>query len=153
MKVADALTEFRDHLTNRRLDVDGLDASSAVDAMLGFYVDVRADDVNLDDDGDMLLFQWGIYDWGDGPSFQYDITRQLITESPHQGDDDAFWQLSLMLHFPAEPATRALGGGERWCSRPADTAAFRTFIGDGEVAAAVRGHRPMRVELRFGPAG
>jgi hypothetical protein len=35
--------------------------------MIEFYVDVRADDVRLDDDGDMFLFQWGTWDWGDGP--------------------------------------------------------------------------------------
>lgn len=26
----------------------------------------------------MLLFQWGTYDWGHGPHFEVDLTRELI---------------------------------------------------------------------------
>ena len=47
----------------------------------------------------MLLHQWGTYDWGEGPSFQFDITRQLISVA---GADDDMWQLSVTLHFRAE---------------------------------------------------
>jgi hypothetical protein len=47
----------------RGAQLSTLDAAFAVDAMIEFYVDVRADDVRLDDDGDMFLFQWGTWDW------------------------------------------------------------------------------------------
>ena len=46
--------------------------------MLAFYESMRFDDVDLAADGDMLLYQWGTYDWGRGASFEFDITRQLI---------------------------------------------------------------------------
>ena len=60
--------------------------------MLAFYGSVRFDDVDLAADGDMLLYQWGAYDWGEGESFEFDITRQLILGT---GEDEDIFQLSL----------------------------------------------------------
>jgi hypothetical protein len=37
--------------------------------MLAFYASDRAADC-AGVDGDMLLFQWGIFDWGSGPTVQ-----------------------------------------------------------------------------------
>ena len=50
--------------------------------------------------GDMLLFQYGVYDWGDdhGEHFSFDITRQLIIPN-----DDEPYQLNLTLVYPPEP--------------------------------------------------
>ena len=55
-------------------------------------------------DSDMLLYQWGAYDWGKGLYFELNITRQFI-ENDLQ-DDDAISQLSLTYKFEPTP--------ERW---------------------------------------
>ena len=44
--------------------IERLAAAEALELMAAFYRDVRAEDCDLDADGDMLLFQWGVYDWG-----------------------------------------------------------------------------------------
>ena len=36
----------------------------AIELMTAFSREVRADDCNMDADGDMLLFQWGLSDCG-----------------------------------------------------------------------------------------
>ena len=33
---------------------------------------------NRDEDADMLLFQYGVYDWGDGKNLEIDFVRQLL---------------------------------------------------------------------------
>jgi hypothetical protein len=55
----------------------------------------------------MLSFQWSSYGWGEGSSFEYNLTRQLIINSGVDRDDDAFWQLSLTLHFEPGSETDA----------------------------------------------
>jgi hypothetical protein len=78
--------------------------------------------------GDMLLFQWGTYDWhdGKGPSFQFELARQFVIAGfePDRADD-AIWQLRVTLHYAPSDATAAVGDGNRWCERMPDTSAFR----------------------------
>lgn len=158
MRAADGRRAFEELLAAREIDIRLLDAASAVEAMLDFYLDVRADDVNVHEDGDMLLFQWGI----DSGSFQYDITRQFISGAGC--DDDAFRQLSLTLHYDADARAEGIGTGNRWCRRPqsADSDTVRPAFGDIGVeafrdyiaaspATAYAGERPpRRVEISFG---
>jgi len=154
VRTADSRDAFEEFLASRRGSLDTIDASSALQLMIDFYIGVRADDVDLENGGDMLVFQWGTYDWGSGPSFQYDVTRQLISEGIDEDDtDDAFWQLSLTLHYVPTAETQAMGGGDHWCAGLDRVDEFRKFIRDSAATALARRAAPRRVELRFEPAG
>ena len=50
---------------------------------------------------DMLLFQYGVYDWGDekGEHANFDITRQFILRPDPEEDYENFYQLSLSLIY------------------------------------------------------
>jgi hypothetical protein len=73
----------------------------------------------------MLLFQWGTFDWGEGPRFELDITRQFIEDD--EQDDDAISQLCLTFRFEPTAERDALGDGNRWCDGLAEIAGFRQF--------------------------
>jgi hypothetical protein len=47
-----------------------------------------------DEDGDMLLFQYGTHDWGNGKFFELNVTRQFI-----KLNEDEPYQLSMTLFF------------------------------------------------------
>ncbi len=105
---------------------DGLDVDGLIEAMVGWYQDVRVvDAVGLDQDGDMVLFQFGVFDFGTGPSFQYDLTRQLVVPG---SADDGIWQLSATVHYPVSVSAEDLGRGSRWCPDPAEAAEFKRFL-------------------------
>jgi hypothetical protein len=60
MKAKKALKEFEQYL-RRAGDMDvPRNARVGIQKMAAFYKEVRADDVDLEADGDMLLFQWGV---------------------------------------------------------------------------------------------
>jgi hypothetical protein len=149
MRTNEAEAVFRRYLEQRGLVVSRLTAEEAADAAIGFFESERADDVEAET-GDMLLFQWGTYDWhdGNGPSFQLELARQFVLAgfAPDQADD-AMWQLRLTLHYPASEAADALGAGHKWCERVADTDAFRTFIRTTPVMAFAAATGADRVEL------
>ena len=69
MKSAKAKKLFVAHLTQAGEPLSQLSPAAGVAAMMTFYKSERADDCDIDSDGDMLLFQWGTYDWGDGEHF------------------------------------------------------------------------------------
>jgi hypothetical protein len=162
MRYADALAAFRQYLEAGGLTAEDLDAPSAVTAMLGFYATERASDVDMDPDADMILFQWGTFDWGSGPAFEYDITRQLCIEIDYDAlinsdddeeDDDeddlgeGIWQLHLTVYFRPDEENARLGSGERWLERPDGIGEFARWIAGLPATAYCASRRPLRTAL------
>ena len=152
MLSTDADDAFRALLAQRGLTVERLDAERATAAMSDFYALYRAIDVDGGEQGDMLLFQWGTYDWGRGPAFEYDITRQFIVEG-YEEPDAAIWQLSLTVRYEPDHRSAALEHGNRWCEHPAKLDAFSRFIENSDATNYARSEAPESVELRFEQAG
>ena len=75
-----------------------LTAEKLIDISVSLFHALKVENipVQYDPDCDMLLFQYGIYDWGGqfGRHFGFDITRQFITE-----DNDEPYQLSFSLIY------------------------------------------------------
>src|SRR5262245_31541706 len=80
--------------------------------------------------------QWGTYDWGEGESFEFDITRQLILGA---GEDENIFQLSLTFKFQPTVKLRQLGDGNRWCRSLEEVEEFRSFINSSPEMISV-GH-------------
>ena len=145
-----AQKELEKRIKQSGTPISSLTPAEGIRLMLDFYRDVRADGCQLEEDGDMLLFQWGTYDFGEGRSFQFNITRQFMLSEPEDEDDDAAMsQLSLTFHFTPSPQLDTLEGN-RWCSTPEDLADFEAFITGGEAHRAVATARPTNVTLDFG---
>jgi hypothetical protein len=140
--------EFASAVAASGLAIDTLDVNAAVRQVLDFYRTRRCAGCDLDADGDMLLFQWGVFDWGEGPSFQFDLTRQF-TAADADGDE-SMSQLSLTLHFAPSDDLRALGSGNQWCTSPDGADELEAFIFGSPAYAVVAGVPPERVELQWG---
>ncbi|HZS24691.1 MAG TPA: hypothetical protein VFA30_06840 [Gaiellaceae bacterium] len=67
------------------------------------------------DGGDMVLFQWGVYDWydGNGERFEIDFTRQFSILT-RRGDYDHMEQLHCTFQYEPTEELRALGAGDEW---------------------------------------
>lgn len=148
MQASEAKQTFLSMVADRKLALGEVTASTAMDLMLRFYAERRATDVvGLDEDGDMVLYEWGVFDWGDGPRFQFGLTRQFVLGG--EVGDDAISQLALVLHYEASAEATALGRGHRWCHSPAELDDFRTFVEMSSAAAFVSDRTPTRVELMY----
>lgn len=151
MKTETAKKEFENCLKKSGIQLSNLTPASGIQLMLDFYRNVRAEKCNLDEDGDMLLFQWGTYDWGKGPSFQCNITRQFIaTDCSSDPDDSVMSQLSLTFHFPPSEEFNRIESSNRWCNNPGDLMDFQSFIVSTESYRAVADKQPSRVTLDYG---
>ena len=151
MHSSEAQTRFESLLADRRLVLDELRVDDLVGAMRDFYADVRVEDVGTEEDGDMLLFQWGTSDWGSGRTFELDLTRQVITTEAV--DDDAIWQLHVTMHFSVTSESDQLGSGNRWCHDPSELEELRSFVDGADATKYARSHKPDRVEISFEQAG
>ena len=131
-----------------------LTPEQGVRLMLDFYRDVRADGCKFGENGDMLLFQWGTHDWGQGPSFQVNLTRQFIVDcTEDEDDDDALSQLSLTFHYSPSAQFDATGSSNRWCDTPDQLESFEAFIIGSKAYGAVRASPASKVVLHFQDGG
>jgi hypothetical protein len=84
-------------------DVFKLFSAQAVAATLPAYIE-----------HDACLFQWGVYDWGKGSHFEWDLVRQFVLNDS-DGDYDHMEQLHLTLLFDAQAELLAcLPAGNVW---------------------------------------
>jgi hypothetical protein len=145
MKVRTAKAAFLKRLAAAGTAVPELTLAAGVAAMLDFYAGERADGCDPDD-GDMLLFEWGVNDWGDGPAFEVGITRQFIDA----GGDGEPRQLALVFRYDPGLAPKGLKDGNTWCESPDELAAYRKAVGQSKAMRAVGDQTPAGAELRFG---
>jgi len=147
MKPSAARTRFLERLEGAGLSLEILTPTAGVEAMMAYFTEERADGCSIDGDRDSLLFQWGIADWGHGPAFEVDLTRQLIRTDTEEKE---IWQLRLVFYF--DPLV-GLSAGERnrWCWSLEALPEFREFVRSSPAMKAVAQHSPMSVELLYGP--
>lgn len=145
--------EFVRSFTEAGLAIDQLTAPQAVDAMLGFYRNHRAEDCLVDADGDMLLYQWGQSNLDGEDCFELDLTRQFIRGE--DADDKNIWQLSLTLKFSPIDKMRNFDSGNKWCPVPRPQAVdyFQRFIQESVAYQTVSNLQAIAVELNYSNAG
>jgi len=132
--------EFRKRIGD---PLDGFTAFKGIAAMIAFYSEQRAQGVVVEEDGDMLLFQWGTTPV-EPEEFYVNITRQFI-----HTDQDEPYQLSLSFYFPATTSLASLKSGNRWCQSPDGIAELSKFLASSPAIDAVGSALPKRVELGF----
>lgn len=123
-----------------------LSPADGIDLMLHFYQRERIEGCFVEQDGDMLLYQWGTYDWGEGEWFECNITRQLIKSA---GEDETIRQLLLTFKFKPTQELRNLGEGTRWCYSLDESEEFRNFIAQSAAFKEVTKVPLIEVRLDF----
>lgn len=151
MNPRDLDTEFLAFAEAAGVDLQNAAVQTGLECMLRFYAQLRADGCRLDEDGDMLLFQWGVYDWGAGAMFEVDLTRQVIL--PDEEGDDAIWQLHLTYLYKPTSKLSEVGEGNLWCHAPGDLEDFQDLVRASTAVAAVLGVTPDEIAVHFDCAG
>lgn len=117
MKSSEALSTLTGMLTAAGVNPaspSGTDLGRALTVFRDFSA-MPVEDVNKEEDGDMVLFQYGTYDWGSGEFFEVDLVRQLMPPGEDdEEDDDVIIQLHCTFRYRPTDSLRALGSFERW---------------------------------------
>jgi len=129
----------------QRLDAAPRTVGDCVDVFMRAYLEVAPTELLVEPDGDMLLFQWGTYDWGGGRWFEMDLTRQFIALDP----DAPIRQLRLTMYFHPNAQSDELRSGNRWCHDRADMPEFRTWVRESTIFRAFHAEHAQRVVLEL----
>lgn len=100
LSLKDIKAHYKSYIENWIKQNVKLTIDDFIEISIKLFEEVKASGVSVTEnlDNDMLLFQYGRYNWGNknGDHFSVDITRQFITET------EDFFQLSFKLIFEPE---------------------------------------------------
>lgn len=149
MKPSNSAEKLRRFLAARGFEQSRALAPELVSAGIEFYKSVRCSGLASNPQADMLLVQWGVFDWGKGENFEFDLTRQFIDSSAF--GDDAISQLRFTAYYPSSPVLRSIEKENRWCQSLADVVGFENFIRGSSAFVAVSSLPPSRLMIEWGP--
>ena len=143
-----ARQEFEKFLSGKRLHQRDLTLADGCEAVFDFYRDLRPRGRVFEQvkGSDMLLFQWGTYDWGTGEHFSFNLTRQLIGDGPV---DNAMRQLGLTFEFRPLNELRAVGEGDKWCDSPSALPEFRKYVYRSPAFTTCTAHQIRRAVIDY----
>jgi len=117
----------------------------AIDRFISFYEKYKLKPELEDEEEDMLLYQYGTYDWtGKGGNFEFNLTRQF--EIPN---DDEFLQLSLTLKYDPE-IVGEIEDENSWSTDFKTVNEWAENIKTTEGFQKVDGLKPNKIEIELG---
>ena len=117
-------------------------ANELFEAVCDLYRDIRVLDF-MGEDQDMLLYQYGIYDWGQGEKFELDLTRQFMSS------DGEVSQLKSTLFFEPTSELRSIPEKIEWCSSPSELDEFIQSIQCSNGYIACRSENPTSIVVEY----
>ena len=127
MKPSNSAAELLSLLEADSRDLSELTPRFAIAKALEFYANVAVDGCNGSEQ-DMLLYQWGTYNRGDGEYFELDLTRQFI--EPYEDEEVHISQLHLTFKYEPTPHMHALGASSHWCQSQHELPGFRSLVAE-----------------------
>ncbi|WP_369421582.1 hypothetical protein [Leptothrix ochracea] len=149
MTPSSSAATYKDWLESRRIYLAAMSTPQLVTETLSFFQTIRCAGLAPGAESDMLLYQWGVYNWGHGEHFELDITRQFIAEG--RVGDDALSQLRVTAYFQPTEDLRRIKAGNRWCEGVDQVEQLRRFVQASEAYKAVSQVAPQRVVAEWSP--
>ena len=121
-----------------------------VDNLLDFstekYFEIQVENIlSIEEDGDMLLFQYGSYD---EKFFYIGITRQLIPNEEDAYEDENIWQLSFMFFYDVKDFS-GIEDDNSWNTDFKTTEDWLNHIKHSEVYKIAKNLTAKKYELDF----
>ncbi len=144
-----SVSSFRSFALQSHVHADDITAEEAVRLMLAFYTQVTAPEGLLEDRGDVLHFEWGLYQCGEAELFHFELNREFTEK--WKGDDNGVSRFTLGLHYRPTFTLRALKPGDAWCCSRAEIQDFGRRMLSDEVYRAIECLPPAEVALEWNP--
>ena len=124
-----------------------ISTEALINEALSFFSECLVDNV-VEKYGDMLLFQFGVYDWRSGPFFEIGLTRQFV--EPESGDEDGIMsQLHITRFYSPTHDLETVDAGEQWCRDRSELSDFSNWIMMQPALTAVTDISPVKTEIRW----
>jgi hypothetical protein len=139
-----------DDIATQLRQSEAVGAETLFTMALESYASNRIENVDVEKDGDMLLFQWRTFGQGQDRQFTVDLTRQTILDLTDPDDAaDSMRQLHVTAAYPCSADTEKMGKGQEWCSAPHDIKRFSAFVKAAPAYLWAVSHQPLSLEVNI----
>jgi|GEM_PF-1749182 len=138
---------YLSYLKKKGIVFNELTLDQLIDSSVSFFKEIRFQKVNLKKSGDMILVQWGKYNWGKGEYLEFDITRQFIKKN--KDGDDAMSQLHITLYYSVD-LIKILKNENKWFRDPNDTKSIKSYILNKKIYKLLKDKKPIKRKLEWG---
>lgn len=128
-------------------DIETRSIRSLLESVFAFYRNEIASGL-AEAEGDMLLFQFGIYDWGSGPFFEVNMIRQYV-ELEQNDDENVYSQFSLTRYYAPDDKLAGFRPENRWCSDISELGGFAAWVEAHPVLDALDAASRQRTEVSW----
>lgn len=134
---------FQKFVAARGRSLEGVTPAEAVELLIAFYKEQGCETCDArENEGDMLVWDFGVYDWGEGEQFVVTVARQFVVVEQLEDEGETFdvdvvSQMSMTFMDEADDSRWDLGMGQFWCTSEAEIEAWRGQIEGCGVLAAV----------------
>jgi hypothetical protein len=136
---------FFRYLKTKGLSNEDLSLLSLPTLFPDYYKEIPFEEVDRENDGDILLYQYGIYDWGEGRYFEIDLTRQFY-EVFAETEDQQIFQQRVVFYFSADKFEQ-IQPFNSWSNECTDLDDFRQRILDSDGFVAASREIPLKLEV------
>lgn len=145
MTEEDINRSFNSFAEGKGINTSDLSLSDFPRLLIDYYKDVEFTEVDRADDGEMLLFEYGTYDWGEGRFFEVGFTRQFYQFFADAEDHEVIQQ-SFTFYFEPE-RFQHIESFDLWSNAAATLAEYeKAIVGSEGYLEALR-RRPERFEI------
>jgi hypothetical protein len=144
MKSNEVKAAFEEVIEALSPDINRLLPEDGIRGLVKFYQMERIDGCDMENDGDMLLFQWGIYNFTGKNEFQINITRQLLLL-----EEDEPYQLSLTFYYDVNDDNSTIKAGNFWCNNVKDISGFLRMIDKNSTYQVLKDKKAAKVEMTY----
>ena len=144
MKPSESIAAFEEASESAGGSLPELTPRVGVECMLSFYAQVEAEGCSAESQ-DMLLFEWGTYNWGEGSFFELSISRQFMETG--QESEPEISQLRLVFKYQTSGVFAKYGEGNHWCGSRAELLDFTRFVQANAAFLAVADREAPNVRL------
>lgn len=139
---------FNQKVKELTTEITSLTVINSLELTIEFFKDYEIMGVDTTiRDNDMLLFEYGIYDWqdGKGENFTVNLTRQFYMENELT---DGFFQLHLKLYFNSENF-KQLEALNKWSIDFQSINDWKNYITDTDGFKHAKDRIPKSIEVFF----
>lgn len=115
------------------------------DLIVAYYVECPFSGVDLDQDGDMLLFQYGAWNFNKERYFELDFTRQLYLQGNEEKGHQVY-QMSITFFYPEE-LFQNLASLNKWAMNHCEIDVFCDFVKSSPGFVRASGLRQSKLEI------
>lgn len=148
MKAVESRRKLEELIKLADMPLEMIRPEQLIEIFLDFYENHRSEDCLIEMDGDMLLFEWGIYGSILGPNFHLSLTRQFAIG---EDEDPKLYQLTIDFEYLPTDELILIGLGNRWCHSPEKRRLddFDTFIRGSLAYQSTKEVPPTHVTMDF----